>query len=176
MQKVKVLGSTSQPLPILSGVPQGSILGPLLFLVFVNDLPDSISRQSSVALFADDTKCYRSVTRVSDCEILQSDLHNLVQWCSNWKMDLNLSKCAVSQMPRNRQPIHYDYELLGHSIKVVDDQKDLGVVLSSDLKWNKHLDITSSKANRMLHFIRRVAMNINDFQVRKVLHSKYNER
>ena len=170
LQKVTVLGSTSQPLPILSGVPQGSILGPLLFLVFVNDLPDSISRQSSVALFADDTKCYRPVTRVSDCEILQSDLHNLVQWCSNWKMDLNLSKCAVSHMSRNRQPIHYDYELLGHSIKVVDAQKDLGVVLSSDLKWNKHVDITSSKANRMLGFVRRVAMNINDFQVRKVLY------
>ena len=170
LQKVTVLGSTSQPLPVLSGVPQGSILGPLLFLVFVNDLPDSISRQSSVALFADDTKCYRPVTRVSDYEILQSDLHNLVQWCSNWKMDLNLSKCAVSHMSRNRQPIHYDYELLGHSIKVVDAQKDLGVVLSSDLKWNKHVDITSSKANRMLGFVRRVAMNINDFQVRKVLY------
>ena len=99
----------------------------------------------------------------SDCEILQSDLHNLVQWCSNWKMDLNLSKCAVSHMSRNRQPIHYDYELLGHSIKVVDAQKDLGVVLSSDLKWNKHVDITSSKANRMLGFVRRVAININDF-------------
>ena len=73
-------------------------------------------------------------------------------------------------MSRNRQPIHYDYELLGHSIKVVDAQKDLGVVLSSDLKWNKHVDITSSKANRMLGFVRRVAMNINDFQVRKVLY------
>ena len=170
LQKVTVLGSTPQPLPILSGVPQGSILGALLFLVLVNDLPDSISRRSSVALFADDTKCYRSVTRVSDCEILPSDLHNLVQWCSNWKMDLNLSKCAVSHMSRNRQPIHYDYELLGHSIKVVDAQKDLGVVLSSDLKWNKHVDITSSKAKRMLGFNRRVAMNINDFQVGKVLY------
>ena len=77
-------------------MPQGFIQGPLLFLVFVNDLPDSISHQSSVALFADDTKCYRFVTKVSDCEILQSGLHNLVQRCSDWKMELNLCKRAVT--------------------------------------------------------------------------------
>ena len=174
LQKVTVLGSTSQPLPILSGVPQWSILGPLLFLVFANDLPDSISRQSSVALLADDTKCYRSVTRVSDCEILQSDLHTILfNGVPIGRWTLILVNVQLVTCPETVNPFIYDYELLGilkDSIKVVDAQKDLGVILSSDLKWNKHVDITSSKANRMLGFVRRVAMNINDFQVRKVLY------
>ena len=93
---------------------------------------------------------------------LQSDLHNLVQWCSTWKMELNPSKCGVIHTSRNRQPIHYEYQLLGHPVKVTNTQKDLGIVLSNDLKWNKQVDITSSKANRMLGFIRRAAVDIND--------------
>ena len=68
-QRVTVLGSTSQSLHVLSGVPQGSILGPLLILIFVNNLPDSVSHHSSVALFADETKCYRSVNKLSTVKI-----------------------------------------------------------------------------------------------------------
>ena len=72
-QRVTTLGETSQSLPVLSEVPQGSILGPLLFLVYVNDLPGCVSQGSSIAMFPDDTKCYRPVKSLHDAELLQSD-------------------------------------------------------------------------------------------------------
>jgi hypothetical protein len=104
-QRVTVLGETSGTLPVLSGVPQGSILGPLLFLVYVNDLPHSISGESTVAMFADDTKCYRPVKDLPDCEGLQNDLNNLVNWCTIWKMDLNKSKCGVEEVANQSQEV-----------------------------------------------------------------------
>ena len=89
-----VLGETSGLLPVLSGVPQGSILDPLLFLVYVNDLPQCISDESTLAMFADDTKCYRPVRDLSDCRELQNNLNNLANWCTVWQMNLNQSKCG----------------------------------------------------------------------------------
>ena len=84
---------TSEPLPVLSGVPQGSILGPLLFLVFVNDLPGVVTT-SSVALYAEDAKCYRTVNTSEDSARLQRDLDNICTWCKEWRMVLNQSKCT----------------------------------------------------------------------------------
>ena len=112
-QRVTLLGETSQALPVLSGVPQGSILGPLLFLIYVNDLPASVSTKSTIALFADDTKCYRTVKTTEDGAELQSDLTNLVGWCKTWRMDLNVSKCGVLSFTRSHKPISYPYEHLG---------------------------------------------------------------
>ena len=169
-QRVTVLGESSHTLPVLSGVPQGSILGPLLFLVFVNDLPDSISTQSSVAMFADDTKCYRPVNKLADCKNLQNDLNKLVTWCNDWRMDLNQSKCGVLSITRSRQPIIAEYQLIDTSLKSLTTQKDLGIIISNDLKWNKQVYGTVLKANMMLGFIRRSASDINNIQVRKILY------
>ena len=146
LQKVTVLGShsSSQPLPVLSGVPQGphpissslSTICPIRFPVN-HPLLYSLTTRS---------RCYRSVTRVSDCGILQSDLHNLVQWCSNWKM-----KCAVSHKSRNYQLIHYGHELLRRPIKVVDAQKILGLSLHVILNgMNIRRNIVKSKQNAWL--------------------------
>jgi hypothetical protein len=77
-QRVTIHGVTSQPLPVLSGVPQGSIVGPILFLIYVNDLPDSVSQGTAVSMFADDTKCHRAVRNLQDKEVLQSDLSNYI--------------------------------------------------------------------------------------------------
>ncbi|CAB4009937.1 Hypothetical predicted protein, partial [Paramuricea clavata] len=88
-QRVTALGVTSKPLPVLSGVPQGSILGPLLFIIYINDLPKCVSDDTTMAMFADDTKCHRPIKNSQDKVTLQCDLDNITNWCHDWKMELN---------------------------------------------------------------------------------------
>ncbi|CAB4004229.1 Hypothetical predicted protein, partial [Paramuricea clavata] len=109
-QRVTVLGKTSHSLPVLSGVPQGSILGPLLFVIYVNDLPQETST-SSIALYADDTKCYRPVRSHKDEQYLQKDLDGINNWCELWRMDLNQSKCEVLSVTRNLKLVPSSYHL-----------------------------------------------------------------
>ena len=92
----EIASYSSQTLPVLSGNPQGSILGPLLFLVYVNDLSACISSTSSVAMFADDSKCYHCIKSIDDAEALQSDLNQIAIWCKNWQMDLNEGNVVFS--------------------------------------------------------------------------------
>ena len=110
-QQCWVHGFVSSRSPVLSGVPQGSILGPLLFLVYVNDLPPVI--QNRIALFADDSKCSSVIERLQDCESLQKDLDSLHGWSDNWHLKFNTSKCAVLTVKRlnfliqvSRWPLH----------------------------------------------------------------------
>ncbi|CAB3995444.1 Hypothetical predicted protein [Paramuricea clavata] len=99
LQRVTVLGVTSEPLPVLSGVPQGSILGPLLFLIYVNDLPKATSFDTTVTMFADDTKCHRPLRNLQDTKILQQDLDKITNWCHDWRMDLNQTKNISIKTP-----------------------------------------------------------------------------
>ena len=99
-QQVTVLGKTSQSIPVLLRIPQGSILGLLLFLVYVNDIPQ-ITTLSSVAMFADDTKCYRAIRTTEDLKHLQCDLDRINEWCQTWRMNLNQSKCGLLSLTRN---------------------------------------------------------------------------
>ena len=154
-QRVTTLGETSQSLPVLSGVPQGSILGPLLFLVYVNDLPDCVSRGSSVAMFADDTKCYRPVKSLHDAELLQSDVRAIEEWCRVWQMDLNQSKCGILRVSRNVQPIQFPYLLHGETIKSVDHQKDLGVTIT---QFKFKFKLYRNETNHLLKISKRTIL------------------
>ncbi|CAB4022193.1 Hypothetical predicted protein, partial [Paramuricea clavata] len=121
-------------------------------------------------MFADDTKCYRPVKDLPDCESLQNDLNNLVNWCTIWKMDLNKSKCGVMSFTRSRQPVATNYKLLDSSLRQLCHQKDLGIVVTKDLKWTKQVEEITSKASSMLGFIRRTASDTHNIHVRKVLY------
>ena len=90
-QQVVLGGQALDPVPVLSGVPQGSVLGPVLFLIFINDLPDII--RSSVHLFADDCVLYRNIHSLQDCLTLQEDLTSLGRWEADWQMKFNVAKC-----------------------------------------------------------------------------------
>ena len=131
---------------VTSGVPQGSVLGPLLFLLYVNALPQNV--QSQVRLFADDTAVYLTVTSPEDVNTLQADLNILQEWERTWDMEFNPGKCQVLHITRCKQPLQSQYTLLGQVLESTDSAKYLGINISKDLNWNHHIDEITSKANR----------------------------
>ena len=174
-QQVTIHGEISRPIPVLSGVPQGSILGPLLFLVYVNDLPENTT-SSSVALFADDTKCDRAIRTTEDVKHLQCDLEIINEWCRTWRMNLNQSKSGLLTVTRNRKKVLSSYQLTNDNptntsiINKRNVQKDLGVLITPDLKWNHQVSSVCAKANRMLGFLRRSSHNMSSPRIRCILY------
>ena len=108
-QRVVVDGIQSESAPVISGVPQGSVLGPILFLLFINDLPNNI--YSSVRLFADDCIVYRKIRNRTDSDLLQRDLDTLTEWEQKWGMEFHPKKCNVLSCTRSRNPFAYNYTL-----------------------------------------------------------------
>ena len=114
-QHVVVNGASSKWAPVLSGVPQGTVLGPILFLLFINDLPSSVS--SSVKLFADDSVLYRHNESSADHDKLQQDLLQLEEWAAMWQMNFALSKCYIMSITLKRQPSSFSYTLCNTSLE-----------------------------------------------------------
>ena len=138
-QQTTVLGATSMPLPVLSGVPQGSILGPILFLIYINDIVEVVHRDSGMVLYADDSKCFRAIKSLNDSLLLQSDLDNLSSWSKSWNMDFNEPKCAIVSFTRKHYPIIQSYSLNGSELRRVNVQKDLGILTTSSMEWSSHV-------------------------------------
>ena len=138
---------------VVSGVPQGTVLGPLLFLLFINDLPDWVT--SRTRLFADDCIVYRKIQTPQDCNQLQRDLDSLAQWESTWGMSFHPDKCNVLRVTNKRAPINSTYKLKGQELEELSTSKYLGVDLSKNLEWKEHIDRTVKKANSVLGFLRR---------------------
>ena len=147
---VVVDGDSSDPAPVLSGVPQGTVLGPLLFLCFINDLPDTVSSQ--VRLFADDCVLYRLIKNHNDHLKLQEDLQNLEKWADTWGMEFNAKKCHILSV---KNKTSFFYQLCGEILKNVSSTTYLGLNISNDLKWSTHVRDLCSKASSRLGFIRR---------------------
>jgi AraC-like DNA-binding protein len=153
-QRVVIQGTPSEWSSVISGTPKGTILGPILFLLYINDVSDNV--KSKIKLFADDTKIYREIKDPTiDTVILQSDLNSVSEWANKWKMHFNVSKCEVMRITHSRDKSVPNYHLEEMSLKVVHSVKDLGVNVSSDLSWNKHVGITINKANKVLGIIKR---------------------
>ena len=152
-QAVVLEGESSMEVPVTSGVPQGSVLGPLLFLLYINDLPQNI--QSQVRLFADDTAVYLTVDSSEDRDTLQADLDTLQEWERAWDMEFNPSKCQVLHITRSKQPLNTQYTLHDQVLEATDTAKYLGVTISKDLSWNGHISSILSKANSTLGFVKR---------------------
>ena len=151
-QKVVVRGEDSRSVTVISGVPQGSVLGPILFLIYINDLPGDISSQ--VRLFADDTTLYLTIEGADDGLALQKDLDKLAVWEARWDMEFNPSKCQVVQVTGSRKPINCTYRLHGHVLETVTSAKYLVVDVSSGLTWNSHIDRITGNANITLGFLK----------------------
>ena len=148
-------GQASDPVAVLSGVPQGSVLGPVLFLIFINDLPENIT--SSVRLLVDDCVLYRNIESPTDCQILQDDLNRLSQWDTDWQMKFNVAKYhskRVTRQPPDKH-IQFDYTLHQQRLEQVQSAKYLGITISDDLDWSQHISEISFKATKTLGFLRR---------------------
>ena len=152
-QRVVLEGVMSDQVPVSSGVPQGSVLGPILFLAYINDLPQYV--KSKVRLFADDTVIYLAIKSSVDCIQLQQDLLSLENWESDWKMEFNAAKCNVLRITKKKTPYVYDYQLKGQTLESLHSVKYLGVYLSDDLRWNEHVNNMSNRANKTLGFLKR---------------------
>ena len=121
-----------------SGVPQGSVIGPLLFLLYINDLPDHV-KYSSTSLFADDSMISRTIRNENDAALLQNDLDNLQQWEKKWKMEFNPDKCEAISISNKRKPITATYTIHGKSLKHVKSAKYLGFLLTTSYRGTRML-------------------------------------
>ena len=153
-QRVLMESKCSSWLPVLSGVPQGSIIGPLFFLLFINDLP-SVALNCTTALFADDSKCFKEINDPSDCILLQNDLNAMFEWSQRWNMNFNPSKCKILTITRRCHPVFYNYLMNGTSLEHVGSFTDLGVLIDEKLTFNPHINQLISKCNKMCGFIKR---------------------
>ena len=147
-----ILGdSVSDWKPVESGVPQGSVLGPLLFIIYINDLPDSIA--TNCLIFADDTKIFNRITNHQDHVKLQNDLDQLSAWCTKWGMELNLEKCKVMHIGKSNPK--YTYSLNNTHLNETNCERDLGIWVQSDGKWDTHIQTVSNKCLQRLGLINR---------------------
>ena len=168
-QQTTVGGATSRPLAVTSGVPQGSILGPLLFLFYENHLSDSISN-SNIATFADDTKIFRTINNISDALSLQEDLTTFEENSSKVNLILNTQKCKVLRITRKHQKIEYPYKLHDVVLESTAHERDLGVWTSSNPTWTKHVEEQCIQSTKMLGYIRRSTLDIKNISVRRTLY------
>ena len=154
-QSVIVDGKRSKEEQVISGVPQGTVLGPLLFLLHINDLPSVVHPDTRCRLFADDCLLYRPINSIEDQLTLQKDLKNLEIWADSWGMRFNASKCYIMSISRGHNQISHMYELCGTFLGGVAEEKYLGVLISHDLSWSPHITKLATTANQKLGFLTR---------------------
>ena len=152
-QTVVINGINSDEVPVSSGVPQGSFLGPILFLANTNDLPEQV--ESRVRLFVDGTAMYLAISSTTEGQVLQTDLACLEQWEKMWDMQFHPSKYQVLHIARKVKPLYTKYILHNVELESASAAKYLGVTIADDLSWSPHIDNTTKKANQALGFLKR---------------------
>ena len=152
-QCVIVNGHQSDPAPVTSGVPQGTVLAPLLFLCFINDITNKIT--SRIRLYADDVLLYTTIHLQEDCQRLQKDLHTLEEWAITWKMLFNSQKCEFLRVTNKKYPILMQYNIQGETIREVTHAKYLGVTIDQHLSWSEHIKQITNKAYKVKGFLQR---------------------
>lgn len=153
-QRVRLFNTYSNWVQVISGIPQGSILGPLLFLIYVNDIQETCRLGSNLYLYADDSKLFRYISGEFESFALQSDLTNLKDWFTKWLLKLNIDKCKVVSFGRNVINVH-QYCIEDVEIEHVQHIKDLGVTFEAKLNFSLHINDKVNKANSILGIIKR---------------------
>ena len=165
-QCVCINDSASKTLPVLSGVPQGSVLGPILFLIYVNDLPATVTN-TKLLLFADDAKIYKSIANPTDVLLLQEDLNLLNSWSINNHLNFNVNKCIfLSFNAKSLSNYHIGTKQLSQS----DSHRDLGVLQSSNLSWSQHYNHILANAYKSFNLLQRTLSKHHSIQTKKKLY------
>ena len=154
-----VNGATSGKVQVTSGVPQGSVLGPTLFIYYINDMPNIVD--CSVKIFADDTKAYSPIHGIRDKDKLQASIHQLVSWTNTWLLKFNSDKCKVLHLGRNNPKYNYFIEKNGvpHVLDTTTAEKDLGVIIDPELKFDEHISSIVKKSNKISGLLLRNITN-----------------
>ena len=147
-QRVVLEGIKSEEVIVKSGVPQGTVLGPLLFLIFINDIHENVLSQ--LHLFVDDCILYREVINIRDCNNLQRDISSICDWESEWQLEFNAVKCFALCMSHKKCILNVIYKMKGTPLDTVPKHKHLGVTITEKLDWSPHCNTITSKANKTL--------------------------
>ncbi|BES90490.1 Retrotransposon protein [Nesidiocoris tenuis] len=159
---VRLKSACSHSFMALSGVPQGSHLGPLLFLIFINDVGSVLPSDVGFLVYADDIKLFRRVAGVEDGRALQAGLDRLDRWCVVNGLLLSTPKCCVVSFSRSPSPILFEYSSSGSALSRKNVVRDLGVLLDSQLSFVDHIELIVGRAMRALGFLRRTARDFTD--------------
>ena len=135
---------------VTSGVPQGTVLGPLLFILYVNDL-DSVIKNSTIKLFADDVLLYAPANTQKECSALQDDLTAIFNWANRWQLKLNIAKCEALSITNKQKPVNFTYCVNRQLISWNNSVKYLGVLVDRKLSWSKHCRYAINKATKSLN-------------------------
>lgn len=166
-QYVVVNGEKSSPGCVTSGIPQGTVLGPLLFVIYINDILENLT--SGGFLFADDTKIFKSVTSKEDSLNLQADIDALVKWSEIWGMEFNREKCHVLTLGKFENTKHTQrYQLSGDEIEHVFTEKDLGITIDSELTFEEHISNKVRVANGIVGLMRRSFSYLDPISFKKL--------
>ena len=150
---VSVNGAKSASAYVISGIPQGSVLGPALFVIYINDILDNIA--SDGFMFADDTKIFKMIASRNDAIILQSDMHKLEDWSRTWGLDFNSDKCHVLTMGKFENIKHtHRYTGYNQEMEHVSEEKGLGVTFDAELTFAEHIMTKARKANAIVGLTR----------------------
>jgi hypothetical protein len=167
-QRVVLDNNFSDWAPVSSGVPQGSILGPLLFVLFINDIVDSIGEGTHIKLYADDLKIWREIRCKNDS--LQAEISNLEIWSDMNKIKFHPSKCKVMRSTYKRTVIDFRYYLGGVELETVTSETDLGVIITSKLSYTEHIDNIVSRSSQKLGLIKRHCNMISDKHAKRTIY------
>ena len=155
-QRVYIGSEVSSIIPVPSSVPQGTVLGPILFIIFIDDIVDCVPH-SNIKLFADDVKLYRRIVDVDlDTVSLQFDLDSIVDWSKKWQLRLSETKCQTLNISNRKNNVQSSYTIENHQLESVSSIRDLGYTVSNNLKFSTHCRLISSKALRTSALIFRV--------------------
>ena len=151
---------------VTSGVPQGSVLAPIMFLTYVNDMMDGV--RSYASMFADDTKIMRQIKSLEDCVTMQEDLDKIFEWSKEWEMEFNTKKCKVLKIGKGIRRPNLNYRMGTEEIVNTREEKDLGVTVQDNLAPERHINRIAGETYKLLRNI-RAAFNYLDENMMKLI-------